>query len=233
MMKRLSLGTGLPVLVILAFLGSGVAAQISTPATTVGQPWRLEDIVTAALAQHPVVEAARARVDVARGTRRTAGTLPNPVATYAVEDTSFPGQGRGTRVEPERSAYLTFPIETLFQRKPRTDRADEGIRAAEADLAAAERRTHPRGRARVLPGGVGAGGGRRRRGKPVGRRTARRGPASPRHGRGEPGGRPDPRRSRARTDGHRGHAGRGRSRCAPALTSSRFSQAPPPWEPCA
>lgn len=140
-MKTWSCVAGLPFLFVLALAESDVAAQVASPTTAAGQPWRLENILTAALDQHPVVEAARARVDVARGARRTAGTLANPVATYAVEDTSFPGQRLGLRVEPERSAYVTFAVETLFQRQPRMDRADEEIRAAQADLAAAERRT--------------------------------------------------------------------------------------------
>ena len=80
-------------------------------------------------------------MNAARGSRRTAGTLPNPIATYAVEDTPFPGQGRSIVLETERSAYVTFPLEALFQRGPRMDRADEGIRVAEAELLAAERHT--------------------------------------------------------------------------------------------
>jgi outer membrane protein, heavy metal efflux system len=138
-MKTFLLRAGLPVLAFLAVTGSGVMAQTQTSSTTLRPPWTLEDVLTAALTQHPVIEAARARVDAARGSRRTAGTLPNPIATYAVEDTPFPGQGRSVRLEPERSAYVTFPLGALFQRGPRIDRADEDLRTAEADLLTAER----------------------------------------------------------------------------------------------
>ncbi len=138
-MKTFPCGAGLPVLAILALTVSGVVAQTPASPTTLRPSWTLEDVLTAALTQHPVIEAARARVDAARGSRRTAGTLPNPIATYAVEDTSFPGQGPARGLEPERFAYVTFPLEALYQRRPRIDRADEGIRAAEAELATSER----------------------------------------------------------------------------------------------
>jgi len=140
-MKTFLFRAGLPGLAFLAVTGSVVVAQTPASPPTLRTSWTLEDVLTAALTQHPVIEAARARVDAARGSRRTAGTLPNPIATYAVEDTSFPGQGLATRLEAERSAYVTFPLEALFQRQPRIDRADEGIRAAEAELATAERHT--------------------------------------------------------------------------------------------
>jgi cobalt-zinc-cadmium efflux system outer membrane protein len=138
-MKTFPCGAGLPVLAILALTVSGVVAQTPASPTTLRPSWTLEDVLTAALTQHPVIEAARARVDAARGSRRTAGTLPNPIATYAVEDTSFPGQGLATGLEPERFAYVTFPLDALYQRRPRIDRADEGIRAAEAELQTSER----------------------------------------------------------------------------------------------
>jgi len=140
-MKTCLFRAGLPGLAFLAVTGSAVVAQAPASPTTLRTPWTLEDVLAAALTQHPVIEAARARVDAARGSRRTAETLPNPIATYAVEDTSFPGQGPTTRLEAERSAYVTFPLEALFQRRPRIDRADEGIRAADAELATAERHT--------------------------------------------------------------------------------------------
>ena len=140
-MKTFPFGAGLTVLATLVLTGSKVVAQTPATTPTLRPPWTLEDVLAVALTQHPVVEAARARVDAARGTRRTAGTLPNPIATYAVEDTPFPGQGRSTVLETERSAYVTFPLEALFQRQPRMDRADEGIRAADAELAASQRHT--------------------------------------------------------------------------------------------
>jgi cobalt-zinc-cadmium efflux system outer membrane protein len=123
-----------------AATGSGVVfAQTPALPSAARTGWTLEDVLAEAAKQHPLIEAARARVDAARGNRRTAGTLPNPIATYGVEDTSFPGQGR-TRLDAERSAFVTFPLESLFQRRAQVDRTDADIRSAEAELALAERR---------------------------------------------------------------------------------------------
>ena len=56
----------------------------------------LRDAISQALSQHPLIEAARARLASARGARRTAGTIPNPIFTYWVEDAR--GLGRSASV---------------------------------------------------------------------------------------------------------------------------------------
>lgn len=126
---------------LFAVTGTVVVAQTGTEPPSARAALTLEDVLAAAMTQHPLIESARARVEAARGDRRTAGTVPNPVVTFSVEGTSFvPGLGQATRLDPERFAYVTFPIESLFQRRPRADWADAEIRAAEAELAVAERR---------------------------------------------------------------------------------------------
>ena len=60
-MKTFPFGAGLPVLAILAVTVPGVVAQTPASPTTLRPPWTLEDILAAALTQHPVIEAARAR----------------------------------------------------------------------------------------------------------------------------------------------------------------------------
>jgi cobalt-zinc-cadmium efflux system outer membrane protein len=112
------------------------AAQQGGPA---GPVMTAQDVVRAALAQHPLVDAAQARLRAAEGARRTAGTLGNPTATYWVENAMFPGQRRGAGFDKESSAYLTMPLEPLLQRGARIQRADQDITAAGADLAAARR----------------------------------------------------------------------------------------------
>ena len=127
-------------------LASLVASPLMVVAQTPGSPpavrpeWTLEQVLRTAMEEHPLIQAARARVDAARGSRRTARTLPNPIATYSVEDGAFPGQDPVTRLDAERSAYITYPLESLFQRQPRIDSADQAINQAEADLVATERR---------------------------------------------------------------------------------------------
>lgn len=101
-----------------------------------GQPLRLDQLLRETVERNPLVEAARARVSAARGSRVTAGTLQNPVLTYQVENAAFPGRGASPGMLQETSSFTTIPLEPLWQRNPRVQRADEDVRAAEADLAA-------------------------------------------------------------------------------------------------
>ncbi len=95
------------------------------------------EVLRRATNQHPLIEAARARVAAVRGARRTAGTLPNPILTYSIENTGFPGRSAPPGLDRETQTYATFPLEPLFQRWPRVRRADEDLRAANADFARA------------------------------------------------------------------------------------------------
>ena len=116
----------------------GRAQTAATPATSRVE-WTLDAVLAATAARHPLVEAARARVSAARGTRRTAGALPNPVATYQVENAPFPGRVAPPGLERETATFLTLPLEPLYQRWSRTRGANEEIRAAEAALVAVRR----------------------------------------------------------------------------------------------
>ncbi|MGE5832902.1 MAG: TolC family protein [Acidobacteriota bacterium] len=124
---------------VLVAASSIAAAQTPSSPPTGRSAWTLEEVLTTALKEHPLIQSARARVDAARGSRQAAGSLANPIATYSVEDTAFPGQGP-VRLDAERSAYITYPLESLFQRSPRIERADQAIHEAEAQLVGAERR---------------------------------------------------------------------------------------------
>jgi outer membrane protein, heavy metal efflux system len=111
--------------------GRASAQTVQTPA---GPEWTLEDVLKSALAQHPLVEAAQARVTAAQGGRMAAATFPNPVGTLWVENATFPGQGAIPGVNRETSTYFTLPLEPLFQRRPQVRSADEQVKAAGADL---------------------------------------------------------------------------------------------------
>src|SRR5437899_1070175 len=71
------------------------------------QTWTLDEVIRAATEQHPLIEAAAARLGAAQGTRQTAGTLPNPIATYWTEQgaagSGGPGASSFTR---ETQAYF-------------------------------------------------------------------------------------------------------------------------------
>ena len=122
--RRVSLLT----LAILAAVASDGGAQSVADAIP-AQAWTLEDAVTAALAQHPLVEAARARHDAARSERDGVRAIPNPIATFWVEDD----------LPRETSFYFTYPLESLVQRASRVRRAEEDLRAAGASLTLARR----------------------------------------------------------------------------------------------
>ena len=139
-MRRLLLRVRLFGLTVLVATPSVVVAQVPSAPSPIRPALTLEEALTSALTAHPLIQAARARVDAARGSRQTAGTWPNPLATYSVEDTAFPGQGRITRLETERSAYITYPLESFFQRQPRMERADWAIQEAEGEVVGAHRR---------------------------------------------------------------------------------------------
>jgi cobalt-zinc-cadmium efflux system outer membrane protein len=99
----------------------------------------LDQLVTAALSQHPLIEAAQARVDAARSERLTVSALPNPVGTFWMENTGFPGQDLRVPLNREISTYVTWPFEPFIQRSARLRRADEDAKVAEASLALARR----------------------------------------------------------------------------------------------
>lgn len=104
---------------------------------TPGAELRLGDALRIALTQGPVVEAARARVRAAAAATRSARAFPNPVLTWQVENGPFPGASSPTSAARETSAFATLPLEFLFQRGPRVQRAEQDLRAAEAELASA------------------------------------------------------------------------------------------------
>ena len=121
-------------------IGTTVTAQTSPPLPAARADLTLDDVLTAALAQHPLVEAARAQVTAAEGSRRTASTFPNPVGTFWMENTRFPGQGPLTGLDREISAYATLPLEPFLQRSSRLAEVNADVRAAEAVVTSTEQR---------------------------------------------------------------------------------------------
>jgi cobalt-zinc-cadmium efflux system outer membrane protein len=91
----------------------------------------LEAVVVAALARHPLIEAARARVEAARGAARQVAAWPNPVGTYWLENAAFPGAS-SAGLDRESSAYATLPLESFYQRRPRVAQAAQDVAAARA-----------------------------------------------------------------------------------------------------
>jgi cobalt-zinc-cadmium efflux system outer membrane protein len=69
----------------------------------------------------------------------TASALPNPVATFWMENAGFPGQELQVPLNREAATYVTWPLEPLLQRSTRIRRADEDIKVAESSLKLARR----------------------------------------------------------------------------------------------
>lgn len=122
-------------MLVVAYIASPHLAAAQT--ATVGRPVTLHDVIRAAVERNPLVDAARARVQAARGSRITAGTLPNPILTYQVENAAFPGHTPPSDLTRETSSYATLPLESVWQRRPRVRKADDNIRVADAELAMA------------------------------------------------------------------------------------------------
>lgn len=99
----------------------------------------LAEVLDAAIAHHPLVQAAGARLMAAEGSRRTAAALDNPSLNYQLENTPFPGQSPRPGLDRETSVFLTFPLEGLYQRAPRVRRADQEVEAGRAAVASARR----------------------------------------------------------------------------------------------
>jgi len=123
----------------IAGAGPGVSAQAIGPPQSVGKVWTLEDAVVAALAQHPIVETARAQLTAAEGQRITAGVFPNPMATYWVENLSFSNR-TAALLDRESSIYGTMPLEPFLQRSSRIAQAENEVGAAQASVGVAEQR---------------------------------------------------------------------------------------------
>ena len=91
-------------------------------------------VVQSAGRAHPLVLAAEGRLRAARGGRRSAGTIANPVLTWQVENAAFPGRSAPLNLPKETSTYATLPLEPLWQRGARVGAANGIVQAAEADL---------------------------------------------------------------------------------------------------
>lgn len=90
------------------------------------------------IATQPAIAAAEARARAAGGSRTTAHALGNPMLDYRVEQAS--AAGLAPAIERESMLTASFPLDAVYQRGPRTGRANAGFRAAESDAAATRQR---------------------------------------------------------------------------------------------
>ena len=103
-------------------------------------PLSLRALLDSVRINHPMVRAAETLVRAAQGSRMTARAFGNPVISYQVDQTPFPGASSIPGLDREAITTATFPLEGFFQRAPRVRRANAQVRAAEADAAAMRQR---------------------------------------------------------------------------------------------
>src|SRR5207237_6389968 len=103
------------------------------------EPVSLLQVLDSVAARYPSLEAARARIRAARGSRSTAGTLGNPILMYQVENQQLPVHS-APPMDRELMLTATLPLEPLYQRWSRVSSANAEIRAAEADAQADRQR---------------------------------------------------------------------------------------------
>jgi cobalt-zinc-cadmium efflux system outer membrane protein len=129
--------------ILLLVFCAAVTAAGTTPLIaqdTLGrEPVSLLQVLDSVAARYPSLEAARARIRAARGSRSTAGTLGNPILMYQVENAPFPGRS-APPMDREMMLTATLPLEPLYQRWSRVSGANAEIRAAEADAQAERQR---------------------------------------------------------------------------------------------
>ena len=103
------------------------------------EPVSLLQVLDSVAARYPSLEAARARIRAARGSRSTAGTLGNPILMYQVDNQPLPGRA-APPMDREMMLTATLPLEPLYQRWSRVSGANAEVRAAEADAQAERQR---------------------------------------------------------------------------------------------
>jgi cobalt-zinc-cadmium efflux system outer membrane protein len=124
----------------LGVLMLAAATSASAQRAIVEAPLTLRMLLDSVRVSHPLIEASSARVQAARGARTTASTLGNPVLSYAVDNTPFPGGRPIEGLDREAMTTVTLPLEPFYQRGARVTRANADIRAAEADGMATRQR---------------------------------------------------------------------------------------------
>jgi cobalt-zinc-cadmium efflux system outer membrane protein len=105
------------------------------------QALTLRELIDSVRVSLPSIRAAESRVRAAAGSRTTAALPGNPVLSYQVDQTPFPGRSAlPPDITRETMTTATIPLEFLYQRGPKLARANADVRAAKADAIATRQR---------------------------------------------------------------------------------------------
>lgn len=126
---------GVLALALTAIISSQLSGQAGQPSETI---LSLPSLLESVRRTHPLIGAAHARVDAARGARITAGTFGNPMVGYQVENARLPGRD-APPMDREIMTTATIPLEPLYQRSARVRRGDALLQASTADALAEQR----------------------------------------------------------------------------------------------
>ena len=129
----------IPLLVFCAAMTAAGTTPLIAQDSLGREPVSLLQVLDSVAARYPSLEAARARVRAARGSRSTAGTLGNPILMYQVDNQPLPGRA-APPMDREIMLTATLPLEPLYQRWSRVSGANAEVRAAEADAQADRQR---------------------------------------------------------------------------------------------
>lgn len=121
------------ILVSLAVMSPNQRLQSQSPESRGAPEVTLRAVLDSVRLRSPMLDAARARAHVVRGVRMAAGTFENPMLTYQVDDTPFPGGRPLVGMYAEHITTATVPLSSLYQRGARVAQADASIRAADAE----------------------------------------------------------------------------------------------------
>ncbi len=105
------------------------------------EPMTLRSLLDSVRVNHPLVLAAASQVRAAEGGRITARTFGNPMLSYQVDQTPFPGGQPLRGLNREAMTTVTLPLEGLYQRGSRVSRSNADVRAASADAMAVRQQT--------------------------------------------------------------------------------------------
>jgi outer membrane protein, heavy metal efflux system len=116
-------------------------AQLPVAAAPVSSPhaFNVDSVMAMVRRSNPRIGAAIESLRAAQGARRTAGAWTNPMLTYQVENTGFPGQSSPLGLDRETSAFAMLPLEPAYQLRSRAARASAEVRAAAADARSTRR----------------------------------------------------------------------------------------------
>ena len=112
-------------------------AQTALPSAVEGVT--LREVLDSIRANSPLLGAAKARARAAQGGLSSARTWSNPVVSFQSEKMSEPGNGTSASAR-ETMTTAMLPLEPIYQRGARINRARALMRASEADIFAQRQR---------------------------------------------------------------------------------------------